>query len=189
MDEATRQRIFEPFFTTKGPGKGTGLGLAVVFGIVEHHNGFIDVRSIPGEGTSFVLYFPITERAPEIGQRARKSIEEIPGGTETILVIEDEEMLKDLVKVSLVSKGYTVLTAEDGMQGVELYRSHQKEIAVVLSDVGLPLLERSRCLPENSRNQPGGKSNPRKRLFRSRDKIRDVQGRIEKFYPETIYAR
>ena len=140
MDEATRQRIFEPFFTTKGPGKGTGLGLAVVFGIVEHHNGFIDVRSIPGEGTSFVLYFPITERAPEIGQRVRKSIEEIPGGTETILVIEDEEMLKDLVKVSLVSKGYTVLTAEDGMQGVELYRSHQKEIAVVLSDVGLPLL-------------------------------------------------
>jgi CheY-like chemotaxis protein len=140
MDEATRQRIFEPFFTTKSIGKGTGLGLSVVFGIVQHHNGFIDVRSIPGEGTSFVLYFPITERAPEIGQRVSKSIEEIPGGTETILVIEDEEMLKDLVKVSLVSKGYTVLTAEDGMQGVEMYQSRQKEIAVVLSDVGLPLL-------------------------------------------------
>jgi len=140
MDEATRQRIFEPFFTTKGPGKGTGLGLAVVFGIVEHHNGFIDVRSKPGEGTSFTVYLPITERAPEIRQRVRKSLEEIPGGTETILVIEDEEMLKDLVKVSLVSKGYTVLAAEDGIQGVEMYQSHHKEIAVVLSDFGLPLL-------------------------------------------------
>jgi PAS domain S-box-containing protein len=140
MDEATRQRIFEPFFTTKGVGKGTGLGLAVVFGIVEHHSGFIDVRSAPGEGTIFTVYLPIPERAPEIQQRVSKSIEEIPGGTETILVIEDEEMLKDLVKVSLVSKGYTVLTAEDGMQGVEMYQSHQKEITVVLSDVGLPLL-------------------------------------------------
>jgi signal transduction histidine kinase/ActR/RegA family two-component response regulator len=140
MDEATRQRIFEPFFTTKAPGRGTGLGLSVVFGIVEHHNGFIDVRSIPGKGTSFTVYLPIAERAPEIGQRVRKSIEEIPGGTETILVIEDEEMLRSLAKGILVSKGYKVLIAEDGMQGVEMYQSHQKEIAVVLSDVGLPLL-------------------------------------------------
>ncbi len=140
MDEATLQRIFEPFFTTKGPGKGTGLGLAVVFGIVEHHNGFIDVRSTLGKGTSFNVYFPIPERAVEEVQLAKKGLEEMPGGTETILVIEDEEMLRELVKVSLVSKGYTVLTAEDGMQGIEMYQIHQKEIAVVLSDIGLPIL-------------------------------------------------
>ncbi len=140
MDETTRQRIFEPFFTTKGPGKGTGLGLSVVFGIAENHNGFIDVRSAPGEGTSFTVYLPIPQRAPAVSQRSRKSVEEIAGGTETILLIEDEEMLRELVKGFLVSKGYTVLIAEDGMQGVEMYQSHQDQIAIVLSDIGLPVL-------------------------------------------------
>jgi len=140
MDEATRQRIFEPFFTTKAIGKGTGLGLAVVFGIVEHHGGFIDVRTAPGEGSTFILYLPIPELALEELPRARKGGEQIPGGTETVLLIEDEEMLRSLAKTFLVSKGYTVLTAEDGMQGIELYQSHQKEIAVVVSDIGLPVL-------------------------------------------------
>ena len=140
MDEATRQRIFEPFFTTKDIGKGTGLGLAVVSGIVGHHGGFIDVRSAAGEGTTFTVYLPIPERALEMSQRAAKSIEVIAGGTETVLVIEDEEMLRNLAKAILISKGYKVLTAEDGMQGVEMYQSHQKEIAVVLSDIGLPAL-------------------------------------------------
>ena len=140
MDEATRERIFEPFFTTKGSGKGTGLGLAVAFGIVEHHRGFIDVRSVPGKGTSFTVYLPIPEGAPEEVKPARNVLEEIPGGTETVLIIDDEEMLRELLKASLVLKGYTVLTAEDGMQGVEMYRSHQKEIAIVLSDLGLPIL-------------------------------------------------
>ena len=120
MDEATLQRIFEPFFTTKGPGKGTGLGLAVVFGIVEHSGGFIDVRSAPGEGSAFTLYFPIPERALEETQRAIKSAEVIAGGSETILVIEDEEMLRSLTKAILISKGYTVLTAKDGQRGLEM---------------------------------------------------------------------
>ncbi len=140
MDEATRQRIFEPFFTTKDIGKGTGLGLALVFSIVGNHNGFIDVQSKLDEGTTFTIYLPISERTPEVSQPTRQAVEEIPGGTETILVIEDEEMLRNLVKAVLVSKGYTVLTAEDGMQGVEMYQSHQDQIAIVLSDVGLPAL-------------------------------------------------
>ncbi len=140
MDEATRQRVFEPFFTTKGLGKGTGLGLAVVFGIIGHHGGFIDVRSAPREGTTFAVYLPIPERALEEPRPARKSIDVIAGGTETILVIEDEEMLRNLAKAILISKGYQVLTAEDGMLGVEMYRSHQDKIAVILSDIGLPSL-------------------------------------------------
>jgi PAS domain S-box-containing protein len=140
MDESTRQKIFEPFFTTKDPGKGTGLGLSVVFGIVESHSGIIDVRSAPGEGTSFIVYLPMPEREVEVLQPAGKDLKEISGGTETILIIEDEELLKELLKASLVSKGYTILTAGDGVQGVKMYQSHQKEIAVVVSDVGLPLL-------------------------------------------------
>ena len=139
MDESTRHRIFEPFFTTKGVGKGTGLGLAVVFGIVEHHNGFIDVQSARGEGTSFAVYLPIPVHTGEEIHASGKKLEDLPGGTETILIIEDEAVLMKLAKNILVSKGYAVLTAEDGMQGVELYRSHQKEIAVVLSDIGLPV--------------------------------------------------
>jgi PAS domain S-box-containing protein len=139
MDESTRQRIFEPFFTTKGVGKGTGLGLAVVFGIVEYHHGFIDVQSARGEGTSFAVYFPIPVHTGEEIHASGKKLEDLPGGTETILIIEDEAVLMKLAKNILVSKGYAVLTAEDGMQGVELYRSHQKEIAVVLSDIGLPV--------------------------------------------------
>ena len=138
MDEATRRKVFEPFFTTKTRGKGTGLGLAVVFGIVTHHNGFIDVRSELGKGTSFVLYLPIPERTPNEVPMVKKPLEEIAGGTETVLLIEDEKVLSTLAKNILVSKGYTVLTAEDGMQGVEMYRTHQKQIAVVLSDIGLP---------------------------------------------------
>jgi len=140
MDEATLQRIFEPFFTTKGIGKGTGLGLAVVFGIVKHHSGFIDVRSALGKGTCFTVYLPVPERAGVEATAAKKGLEEIPGGTETILLIEDEEALMTLAKSILVSRGYTVLTAGDGMQGVEIYRSRQKEIAVILSDIGLPKL-------------------------------------------------
>ena len=111
----------------------------MVFGIIQHHNGFIDVRSAPGEGTSFAVYLPIPDQAGGEIPAAGKSLADIPGGTETVLLIEDEEVLTTLAKNTLVSKGYTVLTAGDGKQGVEMYRSHQKEIAVVLSDIGLPV--------------------------------------------------
>jgi two-component system, cell cycle sensor histidine kinase and response regulator CckA len=136
----TRRRIFEPFFTTKEIGKGTGLGLSVVFGIVHHHKGFIDVQSTVGTGTSFMVYFPIPDRVPKVLEASPKNVVEIPGGNETILVIEDEETLRELVAALLVSKGYTVLTAEDGLVGVNIYRSQQERIGLVLSDFGLPLL-------------------------------------------------
>lgn len=138
MDEATRQRIFEPFFTTKGPGKGTGLGLSLVFGIMESHNGFIDVRSAPGEGTAFHLYFPVEPHTVELEQVKEEPAEAIPGGNETILVVEDEEMLRELVRTTLEAKGYRVLTAGDGEEAVETYRRHQGEIHLVLCDMGLP---------------------------------------------------
>jgi len=140
MDDATRQRIFEPFFTTKGVGKGTGLGLSSVFGIVESHNGFIDIRSAPGKGTTFEVYLPLPAESIKIGEVKEQSLGEIIGGHETILLIEDEELLRDLVKGVLKSKGYSVLTAEDGNEGVEHYTRHQQDIQLVLSDLGLPKL-------------------------------------------------
>ncbi len=140
MDEETRLRIFEPFFTTKGIGMGTGLGLSMVFGIVEGHNGFIDVQSELGKGTAFEVFFPLPLQLLELEEPKDTIRKEVPGGSETILLVEDEEMLRELVKVILKAKGYNVLTATDGEEGVETYTQHQKEIQLVVSDFGLPKL-------------------------------------------------
>ncbi len=135
MDEQTRRRIFEPFFTTKDTGQGTGLGLAVVYGVVKSHHGRIEVDSATGSGTTVTLFFPLPLAEPEgaAPEPARTS-------TETVLVVEDEEMLGFLLKNILEDHGYTVLTARDGQEGLSLYRKHSGEISVILSDMGLPKL-------------------------------------------------
>jgi two-component system cell cycle sensor histidine kinase/response regulator CckA len=140
MDEATRVHIFEPFFTTKPIGKGTGLGLAVVHGIMKSHHGFVDVESQPGNGATFSLYFPSSKLNHEAHQSRKITGSEGVGGRETILVVEDEEALCDLVRALLESKGYRVLTAVDGEGAIKLYRAHSEDIALVLSDMGLPRL-------------------------------------------------
>jgi PAS domain S-box-containing protein len=138
MDEATRHRIFEPFFTTKDLGKGTGLGLSVVYGIMESHNGFVDVESTPGKGTCFHLYFPISPGATS-QEEVPAGTKKVPiGGTETLLVVEDEEMLSDLLRLTLEAAGYTVLTASNGEEGIKVYKSHAETIALVITDIGLP---------------------------------------------------
>jgi len=139
MDEETKRRIFEPFFTTKPPGKGTGIGLAVVYGIVDSHKGFIDVDTTPGGGATISLYFPVLP-VSEPDVPAGEVLEPRRGEGETILVVEDEEMLLDLLKLFLEENGYQVLTAGDGMEAVEMYEKHVAEISVVLSDMGLPKL-------------------------------------------------
>ena len=138
MDKRTMSRVFEPFFTTKEKGKGTGLGLSVVYGIVESHHGYIHVKSEPGVGTTFTLYFPlVSRRSGEItATNARE--EPVAGGNETILVVEDEEMLRTLLQSLLKANGYDVLTADNGEKAVEIYRRHQQEIALVVTDIGLP---------------------------------------------------
>ncbi|MBI5472263.1 MAG: PAS domain S-box protein, partial [Ignavibacteriae bacterium] len=138
MDEQTKQRIFDPFFTTKGPGRGTGLGLALVYSIVESHHGMIAVDTEVGKGTAFNLYFPIEEPMIESYETQRDHPSNVAGGTETVLVIEDEEMLAEMLRTSLVANGYAVLSAYDGEQGLALFERHQQDIAVVLSDFGLP---------------------------------------------------
>lgn len=143
MDEQTRQRIFDPFFTTKGPGKGTGLGLALVYSIIETHNGFIEVDSRPGRGSTFHIYLPIDERFGLSEETRQVMTAEIPGGTETILLVEDEEMLRNLAELVLSSKGYRVLSARDGEEGVAQYAEHGATIDLVICDLGLPRLEGS----------------------------------------------
>lgn len=138
MDETTRIRIFEPFFTTKELGKGTGLGLAVVYGIVKNHNGFIDVESEPGRWTTFILYLPVTQRTHYLTEK--EELQEIPGGSETLLLVEDEDSLLRLVKGLLQEKGYQVYTARDGLEAIEMYNKHRDEIALVFADMGLPIL-------------------------------------------------
>ncbi len=138
MDEETLRRIFEPFFTTKGVGHGTGLGLATVYGIVQQHEGMINVYSEPGKGTTFKVYLPIIERpAAAVGPKLEGSA---PGGTETILLAEDDEAVLTMVRKLLERVGYTVLTATNGKQAMEVFEEHVDEIALALLDVVMPEL-------------------------------------------------
>ncbi|HTS00716.1 MAG TPA: PAS domain S-box protein, partial [Bacteroidota bacterium] len=138
MSDATVQRIFEPFFTTKEFGKGTGLGLALVYGVVRTHGGFIDVDSRLGEGTVFRLYFPVTDGEAPAAEAGHGSSAVPQGKGEGILIVEDEPPLLDLLEAAFLDNGYTVFTAADGVEGLKKYREHMQEIRVVLTDFGLP---------------------------------------------------
>lgn len=138
MDEATRRRIFEPFFTTKERGKGTGLGLAVVYGIVKAHDGFIDVQSKKGLGTSCWVYLPASSQRLEVSKPDGRGSEERICRDHTVLLAEDEERLRTFLKSVLEKEGYRVIEAEDGAKAVEIYRRRQEEIALLILDSGLP---------------------------------------------------
>jgi two-component system NtrC family sensor kinase len=138
MDAPTLQRMFEPFFTTKAPGAGTGLGLPMVFGLMKQHGGFVRVYSEPGQGTTVRLYFPATAaasttKAPQVpAQRLH--------GTETILVVEDQEMLRRAAARALEKLGYRILVAADGEEGHRLFTEHAEQVRLVLSDRVMPQL-------------------------------------------------
>jgi two-component system cell cycle sensor histidine kinase/response regulator CckA len=137
MDEETQARIFEPFFTTKQQGRGTGLGLSTVYGIVQQNNGWISVSSAPGRGSSFKIYFPRVE-APALIAPLKPA--PALGGSETILVAEDQEGLRELICDYLGSRGYQVLSAADGTAALDLAARHNGEIHLVLTDVIMPRL-------------------------------------------------
>lgn len=138
MSEETKSRLFEPFFSTKGPGKGTGLGLAVVYGVMRGHHGFIDVESSYGNGTTFHLYFPVLAEQPQPKQVPRGKLGGLRGGGETLLIVEDEEMLLQSFRTSFEDRGYNVLTASDGEEAMKLSTVSGPELALVLLDVDLP---------------------------------------------------
>jgi PAS domain S-box-containing protein len=139
IDEATRARLFEPFFTTKEEGRGTGLGLSVVYGIVKQHGGYIDVESEPGRGTRFAIWLPAAPSAVVALDTAGPP-PAATGGSETILLAEDEASIRDLTAMALGEAGYRVLCAANGREAVELFRDHRGEIAAAVLDASMPRL-------------------------------------------------
>jgi signal transduction histidine kinase/ActR/RegA family two-component response regulator/HAMP domain-containing protein len=138
MDDATMRRIFEPFFTTKEVGKGTGLGLATVYGIVKQHGGWVEVASEIGVGTTFNVFFPASSE-PVLAQTTQAApTEEIRGGEETILVVEDEPVLRDMANIILRDCGYNVLEAATGTEALRVWEQHQGEIHLLLTDMVMP---------------------------------------------------
>jgi len=137
MDEKIRTKIFDPFFTTKEVGKGTGLGLAMVYGIIKQHEGFIDVSSSVGHGTTFTIYLPVAETG-HAETRAACVPPNVQGGTETILLAEDDNNIRELVREILSKAGYTVLCAVDGQQAIDFFLQHNNEIDLLFLDVIMP---------------------------------------------------
>ena len=144
MEREVVDRIFEPFFSTKRIGDGTGLGLAMVYGIVQGHNGTIRCYSEPGHGTTFRIYLPATES--EEPEDVCVSLEKPAGGTETILLVDDEGLIRELGERILSGAGYTILKASDGEEALEIYRSRQTEISLVLLDLIMPNMGGKECL-------------------------------------------
>ncbi|HET8846798.1 MAG TPA: response regulator [Ktedonobacteraceae bacterium] len=141
MDEQIQARLFEPFFTTKDIGVGTGLGLAVVYGIVKQHHGFIQVQSTPGKGTTFSLYLPSAEIIQEEKQDVLPPRQEPQGGSETILLLEDDVDIQLVMSEFLRDCGYRVLLANDGEEGLEIFRKHSSSIALVITDIMMPKMK------------------------------------------------
>jgi two-component system cell cycle sensor histidine kinase/response regulator CckA len=139
MTPEVQARIFEPFFTTKEQGKGTGLGLATVFGIVQQAGGHVTAYSEPGMGTTFKVYLPRVEESVSPA-KSRSGVLAAPKGTETVLLVEDEDAVRSLIRIVLQGAGYRVLEASDGGEAVAVAGRHEGPIHLLLSDVVMPVL-------------------------------------------------
>jgi len=133
-------RIFDPFFTTKAEGKGTGLGLSTVYGIVKQHGGFIDLESDPGAGATFHVYLPAAAALPS--EKPEPAASRVPvtqdKGHETVLLVDDEDLLRELVRDTLVDRGYVVLEASDGREGLRVAREYTGGIDILVTDMVMP---------------------------------------------------
>ncbi len=152
MAPEVMDRIFEPFFTTKANGGGTGLGLAMVHGIVTQHGGYISCHSEPGRGTSFEIYFPVS--TTEVLRELADTIEITAFGTETILVVDDDDRIRDMTQDMIQTGGYKVLTARSGEEALEIYAGRRDEVALVILDLIMPGMGGKRCLEELLRIDP-----------------------------------
>jgi nitrogen-specific signal transduction histidine kinase/CheY-like chemotaxis protein len=138
---ALLDKIFEPFFTTKESHQGTGLGLSTVMAIVKSHEGFVHVYSEPGKGSSFKVYLPATENSSVIRSRPSEKVNLLRGKGEAVLVVDDEAAIRTITSKTLTANGYRVLTAAEGAEAVGLYLEHRNDIAVVLTDMMMPVMD------------------------------------------------
>jgi CheY-like chemotaxis protein len=155
MDAEIQARIFEPFFTTKEKGKGTGLGLSTVYGIVKQSNGFIWVYSELGQGTTFKIYFPRAEGA--ITPVAEKTEKSRFLGSETVLIVEDEEVVRALSCRILRDRGYKVLEASEGLEALRIAKNYEGEIHIAITDVVMPGMSGKDFTSQLKENRPGTK--------------------------------
>lgn len=157
MDQKTLGQIFDPFFTTKEIGKGTGLGLSTVYGIVQTHNGHISCYSEPGEGATFKIYLPSVEPAGRSVQREESPQHQIPGGNETILLVDDEPAIREMGAAILADMGYQMHQAASGEEALKAYQEAAAAIDLVILDLGMPGMGGHRCLGELLAMDPGAK--------------------------------
>jgi len=138
MDTETMSRIFEPFFTTKDIGQGTGLGLATVYGIVKQHDGWVEVSSEPGKGSTFDVYFPASDELPDLIKQETAVTGPVAGGTETILIVEDEPVLRSMARDILEECGYRILEASSGKDALDVWSQQTEKIDLLLTDMVMP---------------------------------------------------
>jgi PAS domain S-box-containing protein len=155
MTDEVRQHIFEPFFTTKGVGKGTGLGLSTVYGIVKQSDGYVSVESEVGKGTTFEIYLPRVDDVESAGIKKVIEAPTPPGGTETVLLVEDEEIVRDMTRTILESNGYKVLTATDGKDALRLCETYHEKIDLMLTDVIMPHMSGKVLADQLAPQRPG----------------------------------
>lgn len=192
MDAETLRRVFEPFFTTKGLGRGTGLGLSTVYGIVRQHEGWVTVESAVGQGTTFHVYlpragnFPAEKPQPAEPERPRR-------GAETILFVDDEEMIRELGRQILESHGYSVLLASDGLEALDLYAAESRRIDLVVLDQTMPNLSGVEALARIREIDPGARvilssGDPGRQEFFRRE-VEGASGFLQKPYRADALAR
>jgi len=191
MDAETRQRIFEPFFTTKEIGKGTGLGLSISYGIIKQHNGYINVYSEPGKGTTFRIYLPLAEAAAEELKLAEHA--PVRGGSETILLAEDEPEVRDSTQKTLEEFGYTVITAVDGEEAIARFKERMGEIGLVILDMVMPKKGGSEAYAEIEKFAPDVKvifvSGYAEEMMRARGFVMEDVDFISKPSPPGVFLR
>ncbi len=156
MDPATLQKIFDPFFTTKAKTGGTGLGLAMLYGVIDEFGGYVEVESRPASGTRFSFHLKLSERRPAAKDKEAEAFSDIPKGNgEAVLLVDDEPVVRELGTTILKQLDYRPIVAEDGLAGIDLYQKHRDEIAAVILDLimpnmsGIDVLRRLRLANEN----------------------------------------